>query len=265
MNLLSKNQLKNLAAYRQQKHCDEEGLFVVEGVKLCTEAVASDFSIRTVCMTNDFLSTAEGRSMAGRLEQRGCEITEVTDDQLERLSNQRTPNKVWMLVERHAVAPASNASQLTLALDRLQDPGNLGTILRSADWYGIRHVVCSRDTVSCYNPKVVQATMGAIFRTRIDYCDLVDYISAEKKKGTPVYGALLDGDSIYHSSLTTPAILVVGNEGRGISAAVASLVDTRLTIPNIGGTCESLNAATATAILLSEFCRCNGKHMPPSF
>ena len=107
--------------------------------------------------------------------------------------------------------------------------------------------------------------MGAIFRTRIDYCDLVDYISAEKKKGTPVYGALLDGDSIYHSSLTTPAILVVGNEGRGISAAVASLVDTRLTIPNIGGTCESLNAATATAILLSEFCRCNGKHMPPSF
>ena len=107
MNLLSKNQLKNLAAYRQQKRCDEEGLFVVEGVKLCTEAMASDFTIRTVCMTNDFLSTAEGRSMAGRLEQRGCEITEVTDDQLERLSNQRTPNKVWMLVERHAVAPAS--------------------------------------------------------------------------------------------------------------------------------------------------------------
>ena len=265
MNSLSKNQLKNLAAYRQQKRCDEEGLFVVEGVKLCTEAMASDFTIRTACMTSDYITMAEGRHMAERLEQTGCETNEVTGDQLERLSNQRTPNKVWMLVERHAVAPDSNASNLTLVLDRLQDPGNLCTILRSADWFGIRQIGCSHDTVSCFNPKVVQATMGAIFRTRIDYCDLVDYISAEKKNGTPVYGALLEGDDIYHSSLSTPAILVVGNESRGISPSVASLVDTRLTIPNIGGTCESLNAATATAILLSEFCRCNGKHMPPSF
>lgn len=249
MPLLSNNQLKRLAAYRLQKNCDQDSFFVVEGVKLCDEAIQSGFTIRTVCGTAEYIQYNSGRLIH-------CgEVFEVTDEQLSRLSSLRTPNKVWMLVERSSVTPPHETNKITLALDCLQDPGNFGTILRTADWFGIRHIVCSRDTVSCYNPKVIQATMGAIFRTNITYCDLASHINSEKQRGIHVYGALLDGDNLYHTSLHSPAILVIGNEGRGISPAIASLVDTRLTIPNIGGTCESLNAATATSILLSEFCR----------
>ena len=266
MNSLSKNQLKCLAAYRQQKRCDEEGVFVVEGVKMCSEALQSGFAIRTVCSTADFLA-AHGNKMAH------CgEVYEVNAEQLERLSNQRTPNKVWMVVERRVLAesvltenaPALKGSPsnlegerdgLVLALDGLQDPGNMGTIMRTADWYGIRRIVCSRDTVNCYNPKVVQATMGAIFRTEVIYCDLAEWLGNAAKEGYTTYGALLDGVPYQTAALQRPAVLVIGNEGKGISREVAASVQHRLTIPNIGGTCESLNAAVATAILCSEFYR----------
>ena len=251
MNSLSKNQLKALAAYRMQKRCDEEGVFVVEGVKMCTEALLSGIAIRTVCGTAEWL---QGHS--GQMAQCG-EIYEVSAEQLERLSLMRTPHKVWMVVERkiqNSKFKIQN-SNLLLALDGLQDPGNMGTILRTADWYGIRNIVCSRDTVSCYNPKVVQATMGAIFRTRIDYCDLVGWLEEAAKEGCATYGAMLDGEPYQGVALQKPAVLVVGNEGKGISTEVAACVQHRLTIPNIGGTCESLNAAVATAILCSEFYR----------
>lgn len=252
MNSLSKNQLKNLAAYRQQKRCDEDGVFVVEGVKMCNEALMSGFTIRTVCGTTEWLN-----SCSGKLTRCG-EVYEVTAEQLERISNQRTPNKVWMLVERRVLAESvltENGERLVLALDGLQDPGNMGTILRTADWYGIRRIVCSRDTVSCYNPKVVQATMGAIFRTNIEYCDLAEWIDNATKQGLATYGAMLDGEPYQDAGLQQPAVLVVGNEGKGISERVAAAVQHRLTIPNIGGTCESLNAAVATAILCAEFYR----------
>ncbi len=251
MNSLSKNQLKCLAAYRQQKRCDEEGVFVVEGVKMCSEALQSGFAIRTVCGTADFLAAYSN-------EMGQCsEVYEVNAEQLERLSNQRTPNKVWMVVERkiqNSKFKIQN-SNLLLALDGLQDPGNMGTIMRTADWYGIRRIVCSRDTVSCYNPKVVQATMGAIFRTEVIYCDLAEWLGNAAKEGYTTYGALLDGKPYQTAALQRPAVLVIGNEGKGISREVAASVQHRLTIPNIGGTCESLNAAVATAILCSEFYR----------
>ena len=251
MNNLSKNQLKNLAAYRLQKRCDEEGVFVVEGVKMCSEALQSGFAIRTVCGTADFLA-AYGNKMG-----QCSEVYEVNAEQLERLSNQRTPNKVWMVVERkiqNSKFKIQN-SNLLLALDGLQDPGNMGTIMRTADWYGIRRIVCSRDTVNCYNPKVVQATMGAIFRTEVIYCDLAEWLGNAAKEGYTTYGALLDGVPYQTAALQRPAVLVIGNEGKGISGEVAASVQHRLTIPNIGGTCESLNAAVATAILCSEFYR----------
>ena len=251
MNNLSKNQLKNLAAYRLQKRCDEEGVFVVEGVKMCSEALQSGFAIRTVCGTADFLA-AYGNKMG-----QCSEVYEVNAEQLERLSNQRTPNKVWMVVERkiqNSKFKIQN-SNLLLALDGLQDPGNMGTIMRTADWYGIRRIVCSRDTVNCYNPKVVQATMGAIFRTEVIYCDLAEWLGNAAKEGYTTYGALLDGVPYQTAALQRPAVLVIGNEGKGISGEVAASVQHRLTIPNISGTCESLNAAVATAILCSEFYR----------
>ncbi|MBQ6236660.1 MAG: RNA methyltransferase [Bacteroidales bacterium] len=249
MSSLSKNQLKALAAYRIQKRCDEEGVFVVEGEKMCHEALASEHKILVICATADYLATAPNATVAG-------EVYEVSSEQLERLSSLRTPNKVWMLVERRAESgkrKTESEGRLTLALDGLQDPGNMGTIMRTADWYGIRHIVCSRDTVSVYNPKVVQATMGAIFRTRVEYVDLAEWIDEANKKGIATYGAMLDGTDYRSATLQGPAVLVVGNEGRGISAPVAARLRQRLTIPNVGGTCESLNAAVATAILVSRF------------
>ena len=300
MSSLSKNQLKALAAYRMQKRCDEEGVFVVEGEKMCHEALASEHKILVVCATADYLATMPNATVDG-------EVYEVSSEQLERLSSLRTPNKVWMLVERKAESGkrrtengerrtengerrtesgerraesgerraengerrAENGERraesgerrtengelggVVLALDGLQDPGNMGTIMRTADWYGIRHIVCSRDTVSVYNPKVVQATMGAIFRTRVEYVDLAEWIDEANKKGFATYGAMLDGTDYRTATLQGPAVLVVGNEGRGISAPVAARLHQRLTIPNVGGTCESLNAAVATAILVSRF------------
>ena len=239
-----------MSAYRMQKQCDAEGVFVVEGEKLCREALDSGFGIRVICGTEEWFATQNNATL-----DLAAEIYLLTPEQLERLSNLRTPNKVWMIVERKETWDSTGDSSLTLALDGLQDPGNMGTILRIADWYGIRRVVCGEGTVSCYNPKVVQSSMGAIFRTEIIRCDLPVWLSSSKERGTTVYGAHLDGTNIYKTSLQKPAVLVIGNEGKGISAEVSAMVDSRITIPNIGGTCESLNAAIATAIICSEFYR----------
>lgn len=243
---LSASRLKAIASYRLQKNLDADNLFIVEGVRLCAEALASGFHVHTICALPDWLAANAAHIPAN------ATVYEITPEQLDRLSLQRTPNKVWMLLERRKPQTIVDNSQLVLALDRLQDPGNFGTILRTADWFGIRNVVCSPDTVSCYNPKVVQATMGAIFRTNISYCNLPEWLSGAKKQGFHIYGALLDGDNLYHADIKKPAMLIIGNEGRGISPEVAAIVQHKLTIPNLGGTCESLNAATATAIIISE-------------
>ena len=238
--MISKNKLKELAAYRQQKRCDEEAVFVVEGPKMAAEAMASGFAVKVLCATEE---SGEWRVESG-------EFYEVSQAELERLSNMRTPNQVWMLVERPDNSSLiTHHSSLVLALDRIQDPGNMGTIMRTADWYGIRHIVCSQDTVSCYNPKVVQASMGAIFRTRVDYVDLPQWLAG---CGMPVYGATLDGEPITELSSrnTEPSVLLIGNEGRGISAEALAAVTRPVTIPNRGGTAESLNASVAAAILI---------------
>ena len=242
--MISKNKLKELAAYRQQKRCDEEAVFVVEGPKMAAEAMASGFAVKVLC------ATAEWRAESGERRVESGEFYEVSQAELERLSNMRTPNQVWMLVERPDNSSLiTHHSSLVLALDRIQDPGNMGTIMRTADWYGIRHIVCSQDTVSCYNPKVVQASMGAIFRTRVDYVDLPQWLAG---CGMPVYGATLDGEPITELSSrnTEPSVLLIGNEGRGISAEALAAVTRPVTIPNRGGTAESLNASVAAAILI---------------
>ena len=238
--MISKNRLKELAAYRLQKCCDEEAVFVVEGPKLAAEALVSGFAVRTVCASADWLSAhADGTGKA--------EVFEVGPAELERLSAFKTPNQVWMLVER----PSSftiQPSPLTLALDRLQDPGNMGTIMRTADWFGVRRIVCSPDTVSCFNPKVVQASMGAVFRTQVDYVDLPQWLSA---CGVPVYGASLQGRPL--GEVERPegaAVLLIGNESRGIGPAAMARVSHPVLIPNRGGTAESLNASVAAGILM---------------
>jgi TrmH family RNA methyltransferase len=156
-----------------------------------------------------------------------------------------------MLVERKDLKDLKGPKDLILALDRIQDPGNLGTMMRTADWFGIRHIVCSPDTVSCYNPKVVQASMGAIFRTQVDYVDLPQWLAA---CGMPVFGATLDGEPLTPGAELVsddhPAVLLIGNEGRGISEEAMATVTRPVTIWNIGGTAESLNASVAAAILI---------------
>ena len=242
--MISKNKLKELAAYRLQKRCDEEAVFVVEGPKMAAEAMASGFVVRVLCATAEWMSAHPDSTGA-------AETFEVSQAELERLSNFKAPNQVWMLVERPDDSQFSILnSQLILALDRLQDPGNLGTMLRTADWFGVRHVVCSRDTASCYNPKVVQATMGAIFRTKVDYVDLPQWLAS---CGMPVYGASLQGEqlSTVDRQPSTPKVLLVGNESRGISPEVMEHVTHPVLIPNRGGTAESLNAAVATGILMN--------------
>lgn len=246
--MISKNKLKELAAYRQQKRCDEEGVFVVEGPRLCAEALRSGFRIRVVCATGEW-----GEERGAWKEESG-EWYEVSQGELERLSGMQSPNRVWMLVERKEGDESDGCvgedvrEAPVLALDRVQDPGNMGTMLRTADWFGIRRVVCSRDTVSCYNAKVVQASMGAIFRTRVDYVDLPQWLEG---CGMPVIGASLQGQPLGEARLPEGAcVLLIGNEGRGISAEAMAQVTHPVLIPNIGGTAESLNAAVAAGILM---------------
>ena len=245
--MISKNRLKELAAYRMQKRCDEDGVFVVEGPKMAAEAMKSDFTIRTVCATSEW--KAEGGEWK--------EYYEVSEAELERLSNMKTPNQVWMLVER----PTNSSfiihhSSLILALDRIQDPGNMGTMMRTADWYGIRHIVCSKDTVNCYNPKVVQASMGAVFRTKVDYVDLPQWLA---NCGMPVFGASLQGQPLptIHYPLPTQKVLLIGNESRVISPEAMAQVTHPVLIPNIGGTAESLNASVAAGILIDRLWKNN--------
>ena len=213
---------------------------------MCHEAMAANVPIKVVCATNSWLSQHIELPLS-------AEVYEVDADSLSRLSYMTTPNEVWMLVERTPIT-APTGQPLTLALDHLQDPGNLGTIIRTADWFGVRRIVCSEGTVSCYNPKVVQSTMGGLFRTEITYTDLPEYLSNCNK---PVYGALLDGESIWGKETLAPlpqegTVLVIGNESRGITPEVQQHITHRIAIPNLGGTAESLNASVACAILMAE-------------
>lgn len=265
--MISKAKLKELAVYKQQKRCDDESVFVVEGVKMCDEILSANLPIKVLCATNLWFSKHN-------FAPNNDTFFEVDSEALERLSGMKTPNEVWMLLDRSAVSRcergtstdrsavseklrhSSAEAPLILALDHLQDPGNLGTIIRTADWFGIRHIVCSHGSVSCFNPKVVQSTMGGLLRTTIEYCDLPQYLS---RCGKPVFGALLDGESIWGGkTLSLPeegAVLVIGNESRGITPKVQQYVTHRVTIPNLGGTAESLNASVACAILCAELCK----------
>lgn len=239
--MISKTQLKTLSSYKHQKFCDQDGLFVVEGVKMVDEVLTAKLTVRSLCATAEWMATHPTAN-----------AIEVSEEELARLSGLKAPNQVWALCERNFTPHTEGSSPLILALDHLQDPGNLGTIIRTADWFGIRTIICSTDTVSCFNPKVVQSTMGGLFRTQIIYTDLEAWLRSCQR---PICGALLDGDNVYTTPLPQNAVLVIGNESKGISQPIRQLVTHKLLIPNIGGTCESLNAGIATGILVSEFAR----------
>ena len=251
--MISKTKLKDLAGYRLQKRCEAEDVFVAEGTKLAKEALASSAVIIALCCTEEWFE--QNRSIVVQ-KVADENFFVVSPEELERISTLKTPNNIWMLIKRTtATGIEYSFGGLTLVLDKIQDPGNMGTIIRTADWFGIRHIVCSPDTADCFNSKVVQATMGGIFRTNVHYTDLEEYLNKCQTKNIPVYGAYLSGENIYDTPLQSRAALVIGNESKGISDRIGKYVSHKIAIPNTGGTCESLNAAVATGILCYEFCR----------
>lgn len=241
MESLSKSKIKLITSLQQKKFRDQHGLFVIEGVKMVEEALRSVPELIEYCISTPNYKLPASFST---IEQFQCD-----ERTLNQCSSLQTPNKVLLVLKKMTLkAPDSN---LTVVIDGIQDPGNFGTIMRLADWFGISRLVCSTKTVDVYNPKVVQATMGAILRIDVEYCDLPNYL---KNQQIPIYGALMEGENIYSTSLSQKAILVMGNEGAGISKEVLPFISNPITIPRFG-VAESLNVAVATGILLSEFKR----------
>ena len=244
--MISKNQIKFIRQLEQKKFRHREGLFVAEGTKVVGDRLKAGYIPHSLYATPDWIAS---HSVA--------EATEVTDDELTRLSFQQHPQQVLALFPIPEPADLSPlTSHLSLLLDGVQDPGNLGTIIRIADWFGISNIICSEDTVDAYNPKVVQATMGSIARVNIIYTNLLELFDG-LPADFPVYGTLLDGENIYTQELTPHGLIIMGNEGNGISDAVRQRVNRRLLIPDFhnGDTADSLNVAIATAITCSEFRR----------
>ena len=244
--MISKNQIKFIRQLEQKKFRHREGLFVAEGTKVVGDLLKAGYIPHSLYATSEWIAS---HSVAN--------ATEVTDDELTRLSFQQHPQQVLALFP---IPPLNSKflilNSLALALDGVQDPGNLGTIIRIADWFGISNIICSEDTVDAWNPKVVQATMRSIARVNIIYSNLPQWLDS-LPSDFPVYGTLLDGENIYTQELTPYGLIVMGNEGNGISDAVRQRVNRRLLIPDFhnGDTADSLNVAIATAITCSEFRR----------
>lgn len=231
--MLSNSEIKRLRSLREKKFRDESGLFVVEGEKMVGEALNSSFDVLGVWRTEEIGETAMSK------------ITQLS-----------SPSPVLALVKQAGKSVPERFSGLCLALDAVRDPGNMGTILRIADWFGVERVYLSPDCVELYNPKVVQASMGSIFRVRISTCELKSLCGEVRAGGHKVYGTLLEGDPIYSTTLESEGLVIMGNESEGIGKELRNEIDCGLRIPSFGNSgAESLNVAVATAVTLSEFRR----------
>ena len=247
--MISKATIKKIHALDMRKFRRNERLFVAEGPKLVDELCATMKPVYIAALPEWISENAKIIS--------GTEYDIVTPDALQRASLQKNPQQVIALfpIPEHRFCTEQLKNELVLMLDGVQDPGNLGTIARIADWCGIRNIICSAETADIYNPKAVQATMGALARVKFHYTDLLQLLS---QYDGPVYGTFLDGENIYGQELSENGIIVMGNEGKGISQGVGEMINRRLYIPNypIGTqTTESLNVAIATSIVCAEFRR----------
>ena len=240
-----------------KKYRKAEGVFVAEGHKLVGDLL-DVFECKYLAATSEWLSA--NAAWVERQRRSGVEVDEVTDEELKRASFQETPQQVLAVFKQLTYEVDVNEvarKQLCLVLDDVQNPGNLGTIVRLADWFGIEHIFCSKGCADIYNPKTVQATMGGIARVQVHEADLSELLS-RLDKDIPVYGTFLDGENIYGKELENRGLIVMGNEGKGVSKEVAAFVTERLYIPNYPEgreTSESLNVAIATAIVCAEFRR----------
>lgn len=248
--MISKNQIKYIHSLETKKGRNKENAFVAEGPKVVADLMA--FMQPQMIVATEEWYRANPTVSNGN----GCFV--VTEDELRKVSFLQHPQQVLAVFPiKDKQKEAVVEKKLYLALDGVQDPGNLGTIIRIADWFGITRIFCSRDTADVYNPKVIQATMGSVARVDVVYVDLAELFGS-LPEGYPVYGTFLDGEDIYKKTLTSHGIIVMGNEGKGISSAIGELVNNRLLIPNFPkgrDTADSLNVAIATAITCSEFRR----------
>lgn len=242
---MTKKEIADIKKLAQKKYRYEQELFVVEGLKAIKEIVDAGFMVKKLYTT-----------IVNEHHTKQTEIIEK--EEMNRISFLQTPTSHLALVKipNNNTNSTINEVELTLVLDGIQDPGNLGTIIRLADWFGISTIICSTNTADCFNPKVVQATMGAIARLKITYCNLQDVLKDAKKRNIPIFGTFMEGENIYTANLPQNGVLVMGNEGSGISKEIESLVTQKLTIPSFKTeNVESLNVAIATSICCSEFKR----------
>ncbi len=255
--MISKSKIRLVRSLGQNRTRKERRLFVAEGHKLVDDLLPA-FDCDFLAARREWLDTRQ--EAVEKLARMGCEIQEVSAGELQKASLQKNPQDVLAVFRQRpdeGVPEHVLKERLCLGLDGVQDPGNLGTIVRIADWFGIEHVFCSPDTADLYNPKTVQATMGAMARVRVHRLSLADLLRTADA-GTPVYGTFLDGDDLYGTELSPNGLIVMGNEGKGISRDIASLVSRKLYIPNYPpgrDTSESLNVAVATAVVCAEFRR----------
>lgn len=248
--MISRNQIKYVQSLRLKKFRDQHDVFIAEGEKIVAELINSKLSVKMLFALEEWV-ILHRQNISENID-----LHVVSGKELERISNLKTPHKVLAVVQQpqNLFKGEIFSEGLVLMLDKIQDPGNLGTILRTADWFGVRHVICSPNTADVYNPKTIQSSMGSFIRVQTHYTDLgpcLDKLSEE----VTVYGAFPDAFDLYAVKSSLPAVLVVGNESKGISAEVASRIQQKLMIPSgakdFEGRAESLNAAMATGIILS--------------
>ena len=236
--MLSKNEIKYIQSLCHKKQRQKDGLFIAEGSKLVDELIHSDYTVKKIYGTANWV----------RNHTAVVETITVSDLELEKISLLQSPNEVVAIAVQKKITVSPVLTQnLTIVLDGIQDPGNLGTIIRIADWFGIKQIIAGMDTVELYNPKVIQGSMGSFLRINMWYQSIEVLL---KNSSVPVYGALLQGNNIHNQESITEGILVIGNESKGISEGLLPFIDHPVTIPRIGGA-ESLNAAVATGIILS--------------
>jgi RNA methyltransferase, TrmH family len=240
--MVSKNQIKLITSLHQKKFRLQHGLFLAEGIKVIQELLESNIELHHLYQTEPLFDSVSS-----------SQKTLISQEELAKMTALTTPNNCLAVFKIPELTEITQKG-LIIVLDDIRDPGNLGTILRLCDWFGIEQVVCSKETVDLYNPKVIQATMGSISRVKVSYVDLLEWI---QKTNLPVYGTFMTGTNIYKEKLPKEGIIVLGNEANGISKEIEKCIQNRITIPRFGKLkkTESLNVASATAILLSEFCR----------
>ena len=242
--MLVKSQVKYIQNLGHKKFRDADGVFVAEGPKIVNELLESDILQLVQCFATESWLIAHERTVKNKEKL----FFKIDEKELERISFHGTPNQVLAIFTKPVFDQNTETAGLTLLLDAIQDPGNLGTIIRTADWFGLKRLICSPDTADVFNQKVVQSAMGSIIRVEVIYADLTEY--TRLNPGIPVFASSLDGEDLHEKIRVTDAFLLMGNESKGISPVLQSLATRRIRIPGKGGA-ESLNVAVATGILLS--------------